>query len=103
MSVTEGSGNVFADLDLPDPDERQVKAQLAIYIEQLIEQNGWTQGEAASRMGLSQSNVSNIIRGRLKNFTLDRLFRCLNAISQDVEIKVHPAQSARGYVVAACG
>ena len=103
MTVTEGSGNVFADLGLPDPEERQVKAQVAIYIEQLIENSGWTQEEAASRMGLSQSDVSNIIRGRLKSFTLDRLFRCLNAIDQDVEIKIHPMQSSHAHVMVACG
>jgi predicted XRE-type DNA-binding protein len=103
MTVTEGSGNVFADLGLPDPEERQVKAQVAIYIEQLIENNGWTQEEAAMRMGLSQSDVSNIIRGRLKSFTLDRLFRCLNAIDQDVEIRIHPTQSFHAQVMVACG
>jgi predicted XRE-type DNA-binding protein len=103
MSVIEGSGNVFADLGLPNPEERQAKAMVAIYIEQLIEQNGWTQGEAAERMGLSQPDVSNIVHGRLKGFTLDRLFLCLNALDQHVEINIRPAKNEKAHTLVACG
>lgn len=88
--VTEGSGNVFADLGLSNPRERQAKAMLSLHIEKLIKDAGWTQAEAASRMGLSQPDVSNIVNGRLKGFTLDRLFDCLDALGQQVEINITP-------------
>ena len=81
MSIINGSGNVFEDLGLPNPAEREAKAQVAIYIENLIKHNGWTQAEAAEHMGINQSDVSNIVRGRLSTFTLDRLFRCLHEMN----------------------
>ena len=49
--VHAGSVNVFEDLDLPQPKERQVKAMIALHLERLIAQAGWTQAEAAARMG----------------------------------------------------
>jgi len=91
--IHEGSGNVFADLGLPNPSDRQAKARIALYIEQLISEAKWTQTEAAQRMGLSQPDVSNIIRGRLGGFTLDRLFQCLDALDQEIEIGIKPRQT----------
>ena len=90
MKFTKGTGNVFADLELPDAQERLAKARLAHRIETLIEEAGWTQTESAAKMGLTQPNVSDIVRGKLKSFTLDRLFQCLNALDQDIEIIVRP-------------
>jgi len=84
MAVTEGSGNVFADLGLSNPLERQAKADIAIHIEFLIKKAGWTQAQAAKRMGINQPDVSDIVRGRLTGFTLDRLFDCLNRLDQYV-------------------
>ena len=91
--IHEGSGNVFADLGLPNPSDRQAKARIALYIEQLITDAKWTQTEAAQRMGLSQPDVSNIIRGRLSGFTLDRLFQCLDALDQEIEIGIKPRKT----------
>ena len=103
MEVESGSGNVFADLGFYDAEEYQAKAMVSIHIERLIEENGWTQAQAARRMGLKQPDVSNILRGRLKGFTLDRLFACLNALGQDVEITIRPRRSARARVLVADG
>ncbi|HZT40535.1 MAG TPA: helix-turn-helix transcriptional regulator [Chthonomonadaceae bacterium] len=103
MEIYEGSGNVFADLGLPNPEERQAKAHLANLIEDIIRANGWTQTVAAERMGLMQPDVSDIVRGRLKRFTLDRLFRCLNALDQDVEITVRPKRPDRNARVLVAG
>src|SRR5947209_3070711 len=96
MEVYHGSGNVFADLGLPDAEELQAKALVSIHIERLIEANGWKQAEAARRMGLAQPDISNILRGRLNGFTLDRLFACLNALDQDVEINIRPRRGRHG-------
>jgi predicted XRE-type DNA-binding protein len=93
VKVTEGSGNVFADLGLPNARERQAKARLSILIEDLIDSQGWNQTEAAKRMGVTQSDVSNIVNGRLSGFSLERLFNCLTSLGQIVEIGVVPAES----------
>jgi|SRR5215217_6641841 len=75
-----GSGNVFADLGLPDPGEALVKAGLAREIAEAVEGRGLSQDEAADMIGLDQREVSAILRGRLSGFPSDRLTRCLLAL-----------------------
>lgn len=101
VTATPGSGNVFADLGLPNPEERLAKADLAIEIEHLIEARGWTQQQAAASLGLTQPQVSAIIRGRLERFSTDRLIQVLTALGQDVEIRIRPATTAHGRVIVA--
>jgi predicted XRE-type DNA-binding protein len=87
---TESSGNVFADLGLPDADELLAKADLAIQISRIIEERELTQAEAAELLGVDQPKVSALVRGRLEGFSIERLTRFLNALGQDVEIVVRP-------------
>jgi len=89
-SVFIGSGNVFADLGLPNPEERQVKARLAMAISDAIDARGITQTAAAALVGLKQPDISNILRGRLREYSVERLLRVLNALDQDVTIIVRP-------------
>jgi len=91
--VRFGSGNVFADLALTNAEERLAKAELAHQICSLIGSAKLTQAEAARRMGIDQPKVSALLRGRLKDFSTDRLFRFLNALGRDVFITTRPAQS----------
>lgn len=86
--VTRGSGNIFADLGLPDADEHMLKARLVIYIDKMIEQAGLNQQAAAKKMGVSQPDVSNLLRGRFEGFSLERLLGFVRALGGDVEIKV---------------
>ena len=86
--VEKSSGNVFQDLGLPDSAELFVKSDIAICIASIIEERGLTQVQAAQRMGIDQSDVSDLTRGKLSGFSIDRLFRFLNALGQDVEIRV---------------
>jgi predicted XRE-type DNA-binding protein len=86
--VTPGSGNVFADLGLPEAEDRLLKAQLALKIQQLIEQKGMTQAEIAPLLGLDQPKVSNLMRGRLAGFSVERLFGLLNRLGHNVEVRV---------------
>ena len=95
IEVTPSCGNVFADLDLPDPELLLAKAKLSIKIERIIKERHLTQAKAAKLMGLTQPNVSDLLRGRMDGFTLDRLFRCLDALGQEVEIIVRPKQAAQ--------
>jgi len=95
MTVLEGTGNVFADLGLPDAEELLAKAQLASAISDIIEERGLTQGAAARVLGTTQPKVSNLVRGRLEGFSLERLARFLNTLDRDVEIRVRPRPRSR--------
>ena len=88
--VEQGSGNVFADLDLPNPDLALAKAELVQRIRQLIADRKLTQSQAAKLLGLDQPKVSALVRGRVEGYSIDRLFRFLNAMGQRVEITVRP-------------
>lgn len=88
-----GSGNVFADLGLPNPEEALAKAGLAQAIAETIGRRGLTQEEAGKIMGLDQPKVSAIVRGRLSGFTQDRLTRCILALGDHIEITVRRPQS----------
>jgi predicted XRE-type DNA-binding protein len=89
-----GSGSVFADLGLPDPEHSLAKAGLAHAIEETIDRRGLTQDEARKIMGLDQSDLSALVRGRLSGFTQDRLTRCVLALGNDVEITVRSRASS---------
>jgi predicted XRE-type DNA-binding protein len=83
-----GSGNVFADLGLPDADELLAKARLAEAIDDAISRLALTQTEAARRLGVDQGTVSKLVNGRLDGFSQERLIRYLMALGESVEIVV---------------
>jgi predicted XRE-type DNA-binding protein len=89
------SGNVFADIGLPDAEELQAKADLAIQISRAIERHHLTQTEAAEMLGIDQPKISALVRGRLTGFSMERLYRFLNALGSDIEIIVRPAARSR--------
>jgi len=91
-----GSGNVFADLGLPDAEERILKAQLAAGIAVLIGRKGWTQARAAEVIGLDQPKVSHLLRGRLSGFSAERLFSVINRLGHSVEVQISAEESAPG-------
>ena len=99
IAFTIGSDNVFADLGLPEPDIRLVKAELTHRIDTLIDERRWTKTEAAQVLGIDQSDLSLLLRGRLSEFSLERLFRFLNALDYNVEITIRanpsPERAAR--------
>ena len=88
VNYVRSSGNVFADLELPDAEEWLLKAQLAVQIRRFIEQKDWTQAETAEIIGLDQPKVSNLLRGRLAGFSVDRLLSILNRLGHNVEVRI---------------
>ena len=101
-SVTESSGNVFADLGIKDADAYLAKSVLAIHIHKVIKKRRLTQDEAGQILGISQPKVSAIIKGRLDGFSTERLFRFLNVLGCDVKISVsrpHPQRPGQVMVV----
>ena len=90
VRVERGSGNVFADLGLPNADLALAKAELVQCIRDLIAERKLSQAKAATLLGLDQPKVSALVRGRVEGYSIDRLFRFLNALGQRVEITVRP-------------
>jgi predicted XRE-type DNA-binding protein len=92
VPVKISSGNVFADLSLPDAEERLAKAQLAHQISVLIEDAGLNQSAAAKRLGIDQPKISNLLRGRLSMFSTERLMHFLTLLGQEIILTVRPTK-----------
>src|SRR5271165_2821006 len=90
VHIERGSGNVFADLGIPNPDLALAKAELVRRIRDVITEQKLTQAKAAELLGIDQPKVSALVRGRVAGYTIDRLFRFLTALGQRVEITVRP-------------
>ena len=82
------SGNIFADLGLPNPEECLLKAQLASQIDDLIKSKKLTQSAAAKMAGLSQPKISDILRGRLTGYSVERLLVIISRLGRDVEVRI---------------
>jgi predicted XRE-type DNA-binding protein len=91
--ITIGSDNIFADLGLENAEEMMVKAKLARQIYVCITERQLSQIEAANILGIDQPKVSNLINGKLVAFSIERLFRFLNALDRDVEITIKAKSS----------
>ena len=84
------SGNVFKDLGVPRAEEHLVKAQLVFKIDTIMKERRLKQVEAAKLFGIRQPDVSKMLSGEFRQFSVERLLRFLVALDQDVEIVVKP-------------
>ena len=91
--VTPSSGNVFADLGFENPEEMLLKAALVRQISVAIKEKGLNQYQAAEVLGIDQPKVSALVRGRFSGYSIERLFKYLNALGRDVEIVVKSSPS----------
>ena len=97
ITIEHGSGNVFADLERPDAEAHLLKAELVTRIDKIIRRRGLKQIEAAKILGLSQPDVSRLLRGNFREYSVERLLRLLTALGQDVEIVIRePRLQRRG-------
>jgi len=94
----KSSGNVFADLGLPHPEQELLKARLTLRIYHLIKERGLTQAGAGEILGIKQPHVSALMRNRSGIFSFERLMDFLTALGQDVEITVRPTRKEHGDV-----
>ena len=88
--IVEGSGNVFADLDLPDAEGLLLKGKLTLQLHHRVQDLGLTQTQAAKQLDISQPEVCRLMKGRFTGFSAERLIALLNALEMDVEIVVRP-------------
>jgi predicted XRE-type DNA-binding protein len=98
IDFEESSGNVFADLGLPHPEQELLKANLTLQIHRLIKAHELTQVQAGEILGVKQPHVSALMRNRSGNFSVGRLIEFLTALGQDVEISVKPTRKRHGEV-----
>ena len=95
IKIERGSGNVFADLGRPDAEAHLLKAKLVSRIDEIIRQRGLKQVEAAKLLGLSQPDVSRLLRGNFREYSVERLLRLLLALGRDVQIVIRKPRSKR--------
>jgi predicted XRE-type DNA-binding protein len=96
LRATKGSGNVFADLGLPNPEQELLKARLTLEIYKIVKERGLAQARAGEILGIKQPHVLALMRNRAGNFSVGRLMEFLTALGRDVEITVKPTRKAQG-------
>ena len=101
QAVTRSSGNVFADLRLPNAEEKQTKVRLAVAINQIIESQRLSQSAAARRLKINQPKVSALLNFRLEGFSVQRLMNFLTALDRDVDIVIRrkPKSGRAGRII----
>jgi predicted XRE-type DNA-binding protein len=101
IEARKGSGNIFADLGLANPEERLLRSSIVIELSRLIKDRGLTQIKAAKLLGISQPDLSRLLRGDFEDYSAGRLMKMLTAFSQDIEIVMKPHRKAgeRGRII----
>jgi len=94
--VTESSGNVFADLGLPNAEELQTKVRLALSLNNILEKRKLTQSQAARALGVNQPKISALKGYKLEGFSVERLMRFATALEHDVVIEIRPRAKRKG-------
>lgn len=93
IKVTPSTGNVFADMGYENPEDALTKAKIASRICEILKSKKLTQVAAAKILGIDQPRVSDLIRGRLRRFSTDKLFGFLKSLDQDIEIIIKPKRT----------
>jgi predicted XRE-type DNA-binding protein len=107
IRIFKGSGNVFADLGLPNAQEKQTKVRLAAAINHILAERHLSQTRAARHLGINQPKISALSHYRLDGFSVERLMHFLGRLGCDIEIvirlhaKPRPKRSSRILVSAA--
>ena len=91
-SITRGTGNVFADLGLPDATERQTKTRLALVLNRIIRDQALKQVDTARILGVPQPKVSALVNYRLDGFSVEKLMDYIVSLGRDVNIIGRPVR-----------
>lgn len=98
IKFEKSSGNVFADLNLPDAEELFLKAELGFAVFQIIEERKLTQAEAADILGVKQPEISRLKNGKFNHYSVERLLAFLNRLNRDIEIRPIPTKNKVGEI-----
>ncbi len=98
VKFEESSGNVFADIDLPDAEELHLKAQLGYEVFRIIEERKLTQAEAADILGVKQPEISRLKKGKFNHYSVERLLTFLTRLNHDIEIRTTPTENRIGEI-----
>jgi predicted XRE-type DNA-binding protein len=100
IEAYEGGGNIFADLELPNADDLLLKSSIVIELHRLIKERGLTQVKAAKLLGITQPDLSHLLRGDFEDYSAERLMKMLTVFEQDIEIvmKPHRQSGVRGRI-----
>lgn len=96
-TVTRGSGNVFADIGLDQPEEALAKARIVETIADLLAREKMSQQEVGKLVRLTQPQISRLMRGDTREFSYERLMRVLTALGQDVEITIRRTRDRKKF------
>jgi predicted XRE-type DNA-binding protein len=98
--VEESSGNVFADIGLPNSEQELLKAKLTIQVHRLLKKRQLAQTDAAKLLGTTQPQISALLNLKPVSVSIGRLLEFLTILGQDIELTVKPAPKKRaGHVV----
>jgi predicted XRE-type DNA-binding protein len=97
IEFEEGSGNVFADLGLPDADELFTRAQIGFHVYQILKAKKRTQRQIATLLGIAQPEVSHLMNGHYSRFTTDKLLEFLKRLEHKVTITISPHKRGEPY------
>lgn len=96
-AIRRGTKNVFADLAFPDADTHLLKAELMSRVQDVLEARHLTQTEAARITGVSQPDMSRMLKGRFRDVSVERIMRMLTKLGCEVEILVRPPESKKRF------
>lgn len=99
QAIQRGSGNVFADLGFADPEAYRLKAELVRKISAIMAAEGLKQVRAAQRMGISQPDLSRLLRGHFRDVSAERLIKMIVRLDSEVEITVRHEGKAVGETI----
>ncbi len=96
-SIRRGTKNVFADLDFPGAETHLLRAELVSRVQDILEDRQLTQTEAARITGVSQPDLSRMLKGRFRDVSVERIMRMLTKLGCEVDIVVKPRGRKRGF------
>jgi predicted XRE-type DNA-binding protein len=88
IEIEKSSGNIYADLGMPDAEAMQRKAQLAAKIGEIIKARKWSQQQAAEILGITQPKLSGMLRGQFRGISETKMLDCLARLGRDVKIVI---------------
>jgi predicted XRE-type DNA-binding protein len=95
--IRRGGKNIFADLDFPNAESHLLKAELMGRVQDLVAERRLTQAQTAEITGVSQPDLSRMLRGRFRDVSIERLMRMLTKLGCDVDIVVKPQRRKRAF------